>query len=81
MGKCKIKVIIKSEKTLRIELKIKGERKISVAKDSEIEGTLTIPKVVSWGTKVIQHVKDLSRKEKSICVILYLILEDLSQQL
>lgn len=81
MGECEIKVIRKSKKILWIELKIKRKRQISVVEDTEIEGTLTIPKVVSWGTKIIQHVKNPSWKEKSISVILYFILGDLSQQL
>lgn len=81
MGECEVKVIRKSEETLWIELKIKGKRKISIIKDTEIKGTWTIPKIICLGTKIVQHVKNLSRKEESISVILYLILEDLSLQL
>lgn len=81
MGECEVKVIRKSEETLWIELKIEGKRKISIIKDTEIKGTWTIPKIICLGTKIVQHVKNLSRKEKSISVILYFNLEDLNLQL
>lgn len=71
----KRKVRIKSEKIVWNELKIKRKRKISHAQNSKRKGTWTVPKRVPLGAKGVQHVADSCRKEESICVIYYLILE------